>query len=797
MGRALPEPPQPGARHVRWVAGPQPPRLQLPSRRAERGARRRAGCPFGRAPRQARAGGGLVRRAACRARGRGTAGARALDHAHELVRLRRTARAAPRPRRGDSRARGARHPGTALFSANSSAAVLSRQVRSPAGRFPGDRGRGRELPRAALLRNYARGTGRHGLWGARRGPGTRAQRGYHGAARRRVGEGTMGHGTSLLLRHRAAITTLFNLTLATAAWVLAFALRFDLSVPERYVPVVLALLPVLLGCKLAGFAAFRLSKGWWRHVSIRDLEDIVRGNVLASTLFLASVVFVRGLAGFPRSVFLLDLLVSTVLMAGVRVGIRLVREQRRRAGAPEITTLALIVGAGSAGIRLLGEIESRRRLRLAVVGFVDDDLAKVGLRVCGTPVLGRIDDLPALLGEHAIGEVLIAIPSASPALLRRVVQHCTEARVRHRVLPTLSELVEGSVIYTQMREVKVDDLLAREPVQLDAARVRSLVAGKTVLVTGAAGSIGSELCRQLAAHEPERLILYDRHENGVFVLEMELQARFPRVPLVPVLGTVLLEDQLRTVFAAHRPDLVFHAAAYKHLPMAERNVLETIRNNVIGTRNVAQAAIEHGAQEFILVSTDKAVLPTSIMGATKRAAEMIVQELGDRGCRFVAVRFGNVLGSSGSVVPLFREQIARGGPVTVTDPEVTRYFMTIPEAVQLILQAASLGRGGEIFILDMGQPVRILDLARQMIRLSGFEPHEELMTAEEEVAATQHDRIKAVRASGLPTWPDIWLPRLQACVERGDVRAALKLLQTIIPAYRLSTLLATEMYPLG
>jgi len=621
----------------------------------------------------------------------------------------------------------------------------------------------------------------------------------------------MGHGTSLLLRHRAAITTLFNLTLATAAWVLAFALRFDLSVPERYVPVVLALLPVLLGCKLAGFAAFRLSKGWWRHVSIRDLEDIVRGNVLASTLFLASVVFVRGLAGFPRSVFLLDLLVSTVLMAGVRVGIRLVREQRRRAGAPEITTLALIVGAGSAGIRLLGEIESRRRLRLAVVGFVDDDLAKVGLRVCGTPVLGRIDDLPALVAEHEVGEVLIAIPSASPALLRRVVHHCTEARVRHRVLPTLSELVEGSVIYTQMREVKVDDLLAREPVQLDAARVHSLVTGKTVLVTGAAGSIGSELCRQLAAHEPERLILYDRHENGVFVLEMELQARFPRVPLVPVLGTVLLEDQLRTVFAAHRPDLVFHAAAYKHLPMAERNVLETIRNNVIGTRNVAQAAIEHGAQEFILVSTDKAVLPTSIMGATKRAAEMIVQELGDRGCRFVAVRFGNVLGSSGSVVPLFREQIARGGPVTVTDPEVTRYFMTIPEAVQLILQAASLGRGGEIFILDMGQPVRILDLARQMIRLSGFEPdedipirfiglrpgeklHEELMTAEEEVAATQHDRIKVVRASGLQTWPDIWLPRLQACVERGDVRAALKLLQTIIPAYRPSTLLATEMH---
>src|SRR5438445_4640662 len=282
----------------------------------------------------------------------------------------------------------------------------------------------------------------------------------------------MSRTTSLLLLHRAAITTLFNLTLATAAWVAAFALRFDLSVPERYVPVVLALLPVLLGCKLAGFAAFRLSKGWWRHVSIRDLEDIVRGNVLASTLFLASVVFVRGLAGFPRSVFLLDLLLCTVRMAGVRVGIRLVREQRRRAGAPEVETLALVVGAGSAGIRLLEEIESRRRLRLAVVGFVDDDLTKVGLRVCGTPVLGRVDDLPTLVAQHEVGEVLIAIPSASPALLRRIVQRCTEARVRHRVLPTRGEPVEGSIMYSPMREVKVDDLRGPEPVQPDLARAR-------------------------------------------------------------------------------------------------------------------------------------------------------------------------------------------------------------------------------------------------------------------------------------------------------------------------------------
>jgi FlaA1/EpsC-like NDP-sugar epimerase len=449
-----------------------------------------------------------------------------------------------------------------------------------------------------------------------------------------------------------------------------------------------------------------------------------------------------------------------------------------------------------------------RRLKIAVVGFIDDDPSKRGLRVCGTPVLGTVDDLPALVQKHDVGEVLIAIPSASGARLRRIVDRCEEAGVHHRVLPTLGELVEGSVMYTQMREVKVQDLLARAPVKLDLARVRTLIAGRTVLVTGAAGSIGSELCRQIAAHEPKTLVLYDRYENGIFVMEMELSARFPNVRLVPVLGDVLLEDQLKSVFTAHRPEIVFHAAAYKHVSMAERNVLEAVRNNLLGTRNVAHAAVEYGAKEFVLVSTDKAVRPTSIMGATKRAAELVVQEMRGSSCRAVAVRFGNVLDSSGSVVPLFRQQIARGGPVTVTDEKVSRYFMTIPEATQLILQAASLGEGGEIFILDMGEPVRIVELARQMIRLSGLEPdediaitftglrageklHEELMTPDEETAATYHDRIKVVRSGGTTTWPAIWLPRMQAYVEAGNLRAALRLLRVLIPEYVPSELVVT------
>lgn len=606
-----------------------------------------------------------------------------------------------------------------------------------------------------------------------------------------------------LVRHRQLVSIATHLGIAAFAYLVAFGLRFDLELDPHWVATAVATLPLLLACKLVGFWSARLFGGSWRHVSVQDVEDIARGNVLASTLFLAVMVFTHGLRGFPRSVFLLDLVLCTLAMSAIRVGIRLAHERRESTRPRRIETLAIIVGAGSAGIKLLQEIEQRRRLRVGVVGFVDDDPRKIGLRVCGTPVLGGLDDLPDLLVEHEVGEVLIALPEAPGAVIRRVVAHCTAARVRHRVLPTLAELVDGRVMYTQMREVKVGDLLARDPVRLDLPRVAALVGGKTVLVTGAAGSIGSELCRQVAAYGPARLVLYDRHENGMFVLEMELKTRFPDVTLVPVLGDVLLVDQLERVFAAEKPDLVFHAAAYKHVPLAELNVLEAVRNNVLGTHNVARTAVAHAVSQFVLVSTDKAVRPTSVMGVTKRVAELVVRNLQSQAqgrTRFAAVRFGNVLGSNGSVVPIFREQIARGGPITVTHPEVTRYFMTIPEAVQLILQAATIGEGGETFILEMGEPVKIVDLARQMIRLSGFEPdediaiefsglrpgeklHEELVADGEERTTTPHDRIRVLVAQDPPPPLGEWLPAIDAGVAASEVGSVMRTIQSLVPAY--------------
>lgn len=607
-----------------------------------------------------------------------------------------------------------------------------------------------------------------------------------------------------LLRHRFAAAVLLNLGFAVIAYLGAFALRFDLDVPETYRATALRLLPLLVACKFAGFRRFGLFSGWWRHVSVRDTEDIIRANLVGSGLFFLCVAVLQGLEGFPRSVFLTDFLLSTSLIAGIRIAVRILRERGGAfAASRKIDRAVLIVGAGSAGIRLLNEIAGRKGGHTAVVGFVDDDAEKQGMRISGVPVLGSVDEIPSVVEGHEVDEVLIAIPSAGASVIRRIAARCAEAKVRSRVLPSLSDLVEERFIYTQMREPSVEDLLGRTPIQLVSPLLESFLAGRCVLVTGAAGSIGSELCRQVAGHRPRRLVLFDRHENGIFTLEAELRQKHPQLDLVPVLGDILLQDQLASVFTGHEPEIVFHAAAYKHVPLAEANVVEAVRNNVLGTRNVAKQAVSSGTANLVLVSTDKAVRPSSVMGATKRIAEQIVRDLAGSRRRFVTVRFGNVLGSNGSVVPLFRDQISRGGPVTVTHPEVTRFFMTIPEAVQLVLQAATVGKAGETLLLEMGRPVRIADLARQMIEVAGFVPdedieivftglrpgeklHEELLDDGEEVVDTSVPRVSSLVRVPEPTCvpADEFLPRFEALVVTADEAGLLELVKEVVPSFR-------------
>jgi FlaA1/EpsC-like NDP-sugar epimerase len=608
------------------------------------------------------------------------------------------------------------------------------------------------------------------------------------------------------VRHRVGASILLNVLFAVVAYLTAFALRFDLVVPERYVSLALRTLPLLCICKLTGFWVFGLFTGWWRHVSVRDTEAILKANLAGSGLFLGTIVLSQGTVGFPRAVFLTDFLLCTALVAGTRIAVRLFREHgAMQAEAHRVDSVAVIVGAGSAGIRLMEELQIRKGGRTALVGFIDDDPEKQGMHICGMPVLGPIAGIPEIVAAHEVSEVLVAIPSAGSALIRRVTQLCGEAKVRSRILPSLGDLVDGRFIFTQMREVALEDLLGRVPVRISSPQTAALLSSRCVVVTGAAGSIGSELCRQVSRNGPERVVIFDRHENGIFLLESELRHKYPNVRIVPVLGDILLRDQLDRVFREQRPDIVFHAAAYKHVPLAEANVVEAVRNNILGTRNVVASAIAHDVGQFVLISTDKAVRPSSVMGVTKRIAEIIVREMGvDRG-RYVTVRFGNVLGSNGSVVPLFREQISRGGPVTVTHPEVSRYFMTIPEAVALVLQAATVGRCGETLVLKMGQPVRITDLARQMIELSGFAPgedieivftglrageklHEELLDEGERMASTAIERISSLeRLEVAGVSSDVFLPRFETLVSAGDVSGVLSLLQDVVPTFRASS----------
>jgi len=595
-------------------------------------------------------------------------------------------------------------------------------------------------------------------------------------------ENTLTWIEASLLRHRLIVNIILHALLFALALLLAYLVRFDGGVPgsgpkeKWFSREFLPSLPYFVLLKLVVFGRLRLFRGGWQYSSIRDVSNIL----LAAWVFvLVTIVLVILMVTLPNQfkyqpvpvigtylntfrtgILVLDFLATVFLVCVARLGFRIYREELRPISSDGVQRV-LIVGAGNAADSIIREILRMRVERYRVVGLVDDDRNKNGITIHGVPVLGMTSDIRQICEQMDIDEIIIAVPSATQKQMRHIIELCSGTKLKFQSLPGVGDLIDGRVTVSQIRPVDINDLLGREAVKLDADVLVKFLKDRTVLVTGAGGSIGSEMCRQICPFEPAKLVLVEQAETPLFDIENELRGKFPDIPVVAVVCDIYDRERVMRVWELHKPQVVIHAAAHKHVPMMERNPCEAVKNNILGTRNVADASCKFGVGEFVTISTDKAVNPSSIMGASKRVAEIYTQALnGSEGCRtqFKAVRFGNVLGSAGSVVPTFRRQIAAGGPVTVTHPEMTRYFMTIPEAAQLVLQAAAAGSGGQIFLLDMGEPVKIVDLARQMITLSGFRPgadidivfsgmrpgeklFEELRTAGEDIEPTVHPKV--------------------------------------------------------
>ncbi|MCB9670351.1 MAG: polysaccharide biosynthesis protein [Alphaproteobacteria bacterium] len=567
----------------------------------------------------------------------------------------------------------------------------------------------------------------------------------------------MSGASESLLRYRRPLVVIAHLAIWTAAYLGAFALRFDGEVPERYwsVQYIGWLAPLLL-LRTIGYAHFGLFRGMWKYTGQRDLIDIAKATTITSAVF-ALIVMFSGMRAFPRSILLTEFMLTIAMVGGIRFANRTLAQATRHVHATSPRRM-LIVGAGDAGEALLREVQRSMGGRVETIGFLDDNPAKTGMLIHGVKVLGTTSDAPAIIEREDVTEVALAMPSATGADMRRILD-AIGSGVNIRTIPGLDHLVEGQVTINQLREVAIEDLLGRDPVQLDMQRLSGMIRNEVVLVTGAGGSIGSELCRQVLRFQPRTLVLLEQAENALYQIHRELAGLGSNAELVPRIADITDHERLDRIFAEHQPGIVIHAAAHKHVPMMEWNPTEAVKNNVGGSRAVADAAHRHRAHRFVMVSTDKAVNPTSVMGCTKRIAELYVQAMAQVSqTRFTTVRFGNVLGSNGSVIPLFREQIARGGPVTVTHPDMERYFMTIPEASQLVLQAASMANSGEVYVLDMGEPVKIVTLAEDLIRLSGLtvgrdiqiefvgtrpgeKLFEELSTDSEHATRTPHEKI--------------------------------------------------------
>lgn len=610
--------------------------------------------------------------------------------------------------------------------------------------------------------------------------------------------------TSLLtVGQRRWVLFFAHLGLAALSNWLAFLLRFDEDIPSQQWGLFAAMLPLLLLIRTGSFYIFRLFDNLWRYTSLWDLRDLAVSIAVSTAIFAGLVRSGLGNPSYPSSVFVIDALLLLCLMTSLRLGPRLVRDARWAATGQK---RVLIVGAGDAGAMIVREMRNNPAYGYRPIGFIDDNPNKIGHRIHGVPVLGSRDHLPQIVDEQNPDVVLVAIPSAAPAETRAVVKALECFNLPIQTLPNLRDLLRCRVEVSQIRNLSIEDLLDRVPVDLDLEPLRKLVQGERVLITGAGGSIGSELSRQVARLSPVSLVLLDRYENGLFAVANELSEE-GHTAISSLIGDITDVGQMNRLFAEHRPTLVFHAAAHKHVPLMEGNPCEAVVNNVAGTRIVAEAAHRHEVDRFILISTDKAVNPVSVMGATKGVAELLLQNLSRSSQTvFASVRFGNVLGSNGSVVPRFLEQIKAGGPVTITDPRMRRYFMLTTEAVHLVLHAARLARGGELFVLDMGEPMSVVDLARNLIRLSGFVPErdiaitylgsrpgeklvEELVACREIVEHTSVSKVLCVRQAptqSLSSLPAL-ISRLEESAAEGSVSKVLATLCDILPLYRLST----------
>ena len=613
-----------------------------------------------------------------------------------------------------------------------------------------------------------------------------------------------GASADLMLRHRLLVVGLVQVALILFANVSAFLLRFEGHIPQQYQQRMWQGMPFVAVVYWAGLWGFSVHRGLWRYVGLHDLARIFWASVVSTAGLYAVFHPALGWINYPRSVIILTGLLSLGLLAGIRLSVRWLREWLQI--VEPTARRVLIVGAGNAGELLVRDLQTNPSYNYRPVAFVDDDSIKQQVNIHGVPVMGTIAGIKRAAETCAAQEIIVAIPSATPKLMQKILAASEACHLPIRTLPNVKQLLDGAVSMRRVRPLSLEDLLQREPIQTDLQELHPLLEGKSVLVTGAGGSIGSELCRQIARYRPARLVLFERHENSLYALDLELRETFPQVTTQAVVGDVTNAQQVETVFRACAPNLIFHAAAHKHVPMMEQNQGEAIWNNVMGMRTVGAAALAAGVEQFVLISTDKAVNPTSVMGVTKRIAEFLAQDLNRRNkTRFTVVRFGNVLGSNGSVVPLFTEQIRRGGPVTVTHPEIKRFFMTIPEAVQLVLQASVLGRGGDVFVLDMGEQIRVVDLARNMIVLSGHVPdqdikitftglrpgeklYEELFDGGERVEPTAHAKIK--RAVGLTTLEGEGLARhvreLESLLDGSDPEKLARKLQEMVPNYNRS-----------